>query len=187
MTGKVAFVIVVLVSILLSGCRKEYTLQWDCAPPSAPEPEPPNRPGVNGFRLRRLVRQDVYFEVIKDAGIMEIPFDQLIGKFYGSEAIVEIRIVIRGRKGIVEDVRLILGRRADLEMLERIFWTWSFTPYKEGTIIYWFNMEASGSNVVIDTSGLRLVGRYRNWNIRDRNLCPGVPRDRITYARIRRR
>ena len=117
----------------------------------------PPRPGVQGIVITGPKIKDLVFEIDgRKAGLKQLDWRRL-------EAIDRVADVkIRAR--VTEDGRLEFSRgNGDIRdeghphagrMIESVVESWAYTPYKTGTIRFWFNVGSKGRKLVIDKSGL---------------------------------
>jgi hypothetical protein len=116
----------------------------------------PPRPGIKGIEITGPQIQPLFFSVdLSRAGVHSLDFLQL--QLIDPHADVKLTCTIdeQGRLLFLQKDILMEGHTEAGLMIQKALKTWIYTPYKQGTIKFWFNLPSKGRKVIIDLSGLK--------------------------------
>jgi hypothetical protein len=116
----------------------------------------PPRPGVKGIEITGPQIQPLFFSVdLSRAGIRTLDFRQLQLIDPHADVKVSGSIDPQGRLIFSQKDILMEGHTEAGMMIQRALKTWIYTPYKLGTIRFWFNLPSKGKKVIIDIKDLQ--------------------------------
>ena len=117
----------------------------------------PPRPGIQGIVITGPIIEDLIFDIdLSAAGLKALNWDRLVG--IDRTARVTIRATVNKRGKL-----LFRRRNNDIKdsghpdagrYIEEVLSTWTFFPYKTGTIRFYFNVASKGKKLTIDTRNL---------------------------------
>ena len=119
----------------------------------------PPRPGIQGVVISGPVITDLIFDInLKAADIQPLDWNKLVSIDRTAEVTVRARVAADGRLIIKRDQGDILDRGhpdAGRE-IEKSLSSWVYFPYKEGLILFYFNVPSKGTKkVIIDATKLK--------------------------------
>ena len=110
----------------------------------------PPRPGIMGITITGEIIRPLVFSIIGKATVTALDWGRL-----GNRAVVKVTATIDD-KGRVFITEMRSGGHTEAGLLiSEALQTWIYTPYKTGTIKFFFNLPSKGRKLIIDTSGLR--------------------------------
>jgi hypothetical protein len=116
----------------------------------------PPRPGVKGIEITGPQIQPMFFTIdLSRAGVHSLDFLQL--QLVDPHADVKVTCTIdeQGRLLFSQKDILMEGHTEAGLMIQKALKTWIYTPYKQGTIKFWFNLPSKGRKVLIDLKDLK--------------------------------
>lgn len=116
----------------------------------------PPRPGIKGIVITGPQVQPLFFSVdLSRAGVQTLDFQQL--ELVDPHADIKVNCTIDHQGRLVFSQRDILmeGHTEAGVMIQKVLKTWIYTPYKTGTIKFWFNLPSKGKKVIIDLKDLK--------------------------------
>ncbi len=116
----------------------------------------PPRPGVRGIEITGPQIKPLFFSVdLSRAGVHSLDFLQL--QLVDPHADVKVTCTIdeQGRLLFSQKDILMEGHTEAGLMIQKALKTWIYTPYKLGTIKFWFNLPSKGRKVIIDLKNMK--------------------------------
>ena len=118
--------------------------------------EIPPRPGIQGILITGPVIEPLRFTIdLSKAGIRSLNWRQLQTVDPYTDVKVSCHIDDQGRLVFSQADLLMEGHTEAGMMIQRALKTWMYTPYKTGTIRFWFNLPSKGKKLVIDIIELK--------------------------------
>ncbi|MCD6167452.1 hypothetical protein DRQ12_09870 [candidate division KSB1 bacterium] len=119
--------------------------------------EIPPRPGIAGIIITGPKIEPVYFKIdVQRAGLRKLDWDEIVA--WDRTADVKIRATITDDGSLVFDEVTDVycpGHTSAGRIIASVVKTWAYTPYKTGTIRFWFNVASTGQKLTIDVRGLK--------------------------------
>lgn len=151
----------------------------------------PPRPGIQGVVIAGPVIKDLVFDIdLRAADVTPLSWDKLEGIDRTAEITVRATVTENGHLRFTRRDRDIIdrGHPEASRYIERILSTWTYFPYKTGTLRFYFNVASKGEKLVIDTRGMRKKETIPD-KIRVQNgllyHISGLPQDKVGYRMIR--
>ena len=117
--------------------------------------EIPQRPGVQGIVISGPTIEPLVFAIdLTKAGVRTLDWRQLQVVDPHTDVKISCEIDNQGRLFFSQKDVLMGGHTEAGMMIQRVLKTWIYTPFKSGTIRFWFNLPSKGKKLLIDTSDL---------------------------------
>lgn len=114
--------------------------------------EIPPRPGIQGIVVTGPIIESLSFAIDVAGGGRELDWRSLNAK--DSRADVRVRCAVNDRGELTIIEVLMEGHTEAGLLIQEAIKTWTYTPYKTGEILFWFNLPSRGKKLEIDVSGL---------------------------------
>lgn len=151
---------------------------------------PPMRPGIQGIVISGPILRDLVFDINLDSGSPQpINWDELVGIDQVADVKVRAVILATGKLVIRDAQRDIqaFGFPEAGNYIERMISTWTYFPYKSGTIKFHFNVGSRAQKLIIDGSGLnRSADIPEKIRVRDGLMyyIKGLKSKEVSYERL---
>jgi hypothetical protein len=150
-----AVLILFLIRTYLWICLPETNIQVSYAGQEKKLTIPP-RPGIKGIEITGPQIQPLFFSIdLSRAGVHSLDFLQLQLTDPHADVKVTCTIDDQGRLLFSQKDILMEGHTEAGLMIQKALKTWIYTPYKQGTIKFWFNLPSKGKKVIINLNGLK--------------------------------
>ena len=115
----------------------------------------PPRPGIQGVLISGPTIEPLIFSIdLSKAGVRTLEWQRLETIDPHTDVKVSGQIDSQGRLFISDRDVLMGGHTEAGLMIQRAMRTWMYTPFKAGSIRFWFNLPSKGKKLIIDTDGL---------------------------------
>jgi hypothetical protein len=115
----------------------------------------PPRPGVQGILISGPTIEPLIFSIdLSKAGVRTLEWQRLQSIDPHTDVKITGHIDNQGRLFISDRDVLMGGHTEAGLMIRQAMRSWMYTPFKNGTIRFWFNLPSKGKKLIIDTEGL---------------------------------
>lgn len=115
----------------------------------------PPRPGIRGIVISGPVIEPLFFAIdLSKAGVRTLNWRQLMAVDPNADVKVKCTIDKHGQLSLHRRDLLMEGHTEAGMLIRQALLTWRYTPYKSGTIQFWFNLPSKGKKLIIDTQEL---------------------------------